>query len=352
LPLRQPTMRDVAQLAGVSPATVSRVVNNERYIRAETRASVERAISELGFHRNEIARTLRPGQTAETIALVIEDPANPFWSAITRGAVETARLHQHMLVVGSTGQSFDQERELLRDLVRRRVDGLLVVPTAHDHSDLQAELARWAPMVFIDRVPPGVSADSVVLDNVGGARRAVEYLIAEGHTRIAYIGGDPAVGTGATRRAGYRRALRSAGLRYDPRLVSLGNHTVEDAWAAADELINGPAAVSAIFADNNRICVGVLHAVDRHGGDIGVAGFDDVELADLIGSSVALVTYDAVQVGRQAAEMLFARIGGSTQPYKQIVLPTTLVLRGQASGLKNRAAPTPQSGGPRSAKVE
>src|SRR4051812_46594057 len=98
-------MRDVARLAGVSPATVSRVVNNERYIRPETRSSVERAIAELGFHRNEIARTLRPGQTTETLALVIEDPANPFWSSITRGAEEAAWQHQHMLVVGSTGHS-------------------------------------------------------------------------------------------------------------------------------------------------------------------------------------------------------------------------------------------------------
>src|SRR3978361_876816 len=104
-------MRDVARLAGVSPATVSRGVNNERYIRAETRESVERAIAELGFHRNEIARMLRPGQAANTIALVIEDPANPFWPAIPRGAEETARRYRHMLVVGSPGQSFDQERD-------------------------------------------------------------------------------------------------------------------------------------------------------------------------------------------------------------------------------------------------
>jgi len=328
VPAEQPTMRDVARLAGVSPATVSRVVNNERYIRAETRASVERAIAELGFHRNEIARTLRPGQTAETVALVIEDPANPFWSAITRGVEETARRHQHMLVVGSTGLSFEQERDLLRDLVRRRVDGLLVVPTAHGHRELHAELARWVPMVFIDRVPKGVPADSVVLDNRGGAREAVEYLLARGHRRIAYVGGDPAVGTGANRLAGYRQALRQAGLPYDAALVSLGNHTVEAAWTSASELLSGPAAADALFADNNRMCVGVLHAVDRHGGEIAVAGFDDVELADLLPVPVALVTYDAVELGRHAAELLFERIGGGSGPFKRAVHPTSMVLRG------------------------
>ncbi|MET8151997.1 LacI family DNA-binding transcriptional regulator [Actinoplanes sp. NPDC049668] len=329
MPPRQPTMHDVAKAAGVSTSTVSRVINNGRYIRPETRLVVERAIAELGFHRNEVARMLRPGQTANTIALVIEDPGNPFWSAITRGAEETAWRNQHMLVVGSTGQDFHRERDLLRDLVSRRVDGLLVVPTAHDHRDLHTELSRRAPMVFIDRVPDGVPADSVVLDNVGGARRAIEYLLTTGHRRIGYIGGDPAVSTGAARLAGYRSALADAGLSYDPGLVSLGNHTVEAATTAAMSLLNRADPPDAIFADNNRICVGVLHGTDRHDRDIAVAGFDDVELVDLLPRSVALITYDAVEIGRRAAELLFGRIDGGTGEYRQLVMPTELVLRGR-----------------------
>ncbi|GAA2349002.1 LacI family DNA-binding transcriptional regulator [Dactylosporangium salmoneum] len=324
----RPTMRDVARLAGVSPATVSRVVNDEPYIRPETRRAVERAIDELGFHRNDIARTLRPGQTAETIALVIEDPANPFWSRVTRGAEETARRHQHMMVVGSTGQSFERERDLLRDLVRRRVDGLLVTPTAHDHVALHAELARWAPVVFIDRLPGGVPADSVVLDNFGGARQAVGHLLDRGHRRIAYIGGDPAVGTGAERLAGYRRALGDAGVAFEPGLVHLERHTVEAARETAVAALAGPGAATAIFADNNRICVGVLHAVHGRAG-VDVAGFDDVELADLLPQPVALVTYDAVEMGRRAARLLFERIGGGTGPLTRVLLPTTLVVRGR-----------------------
>ena len=331
MPPQQPTMRDVARLAGVSAATVSRVVNNERYIRPETRASVQRAIAELGFQRNEIARTLRPGQTAETIGLVIEDPANPFWSAITCGAEETARRYQHMLVVGSTGLSFDRERDLLRDLVRRRVDGLLVVPTPHAHHELHAELARWVPMVFIDRAPRGVPADSVVLDNRGGARDAVAYLLSRGYQRIAYVGGDPAVRTGASRLAGYKLALKSAGLTYDRKLVRLGNYTVEAARAATTELVSGPAGADAVFADNNRMCLGVLHALDRHSPGIGVAGFDDVELADLLPRPIALVTYDAVEMGRHAAELLFGRIGGGSGPFRRAIHPTRIVLRGRMS---------------------
>ncbi|MBL7257811.1 LacI family DNA-binding transcriptional regulator [Paractinoplanes lichenicola] len=321
---RRPTMHDVARAAGVSPATVSRVVNNERYIRKETRAAVEQAIAELGFERNAAARSLRPGQTTNTVALVIEDAVNPFWSAVTDGAEEVARRHQHMLVVASTRQSYDRERDLLRDLVlRRRVDGVLVVPTAHPQRDLHAELNRWAPMVFLDRTPAGVPADAVVLDNQGGARRAVESLLAQGHRRVAYVGGDPSVGTGKSRLAGYKQALKRAGLPYDPALVRLNAHTVDDARAAATGLLGD---ADAFFADNNRMCVGVLHAV--RGVRVGVAAFDDIEFADLLPHPITLVTYDAGAFGAHAAELLFARMTGADTPPKRSVYHTTLVTRG------------------------
>jgi len=324
---RRPTMHDVARVAGVSPATVSRVVNKERYIRAETRDAVERAIAELGFQRNEAARALRPGQTTDTIALVIEDVANPFWSAITDGAEQVARRHQHMLVVGSTRHSYDRERELLRDLVlRRRVDGVLVVPTAQPQHELHAELSRWAPIVFIDRKPVGVAADAVLLDNRGGARSAVEHLIGQGHRRIAYIGGDPTVTTGANRLAGYKQALKQAGLPVEPSLIKLDVHTVAEAHRTATSLTED--AVDGIFADNNRMAVGVLQALHEHGGRIGLAAFDDVELAALLARPVALVTYDATKLGAHAAELLFARINGAAGPPKRSVHRTTLVTRG------------------------
>jgi LacI family transcriptional regulator len=323
---RRPTMHDVAKAAGVSPATVSRVVNNERYIRDGTRAAVEHAIAELGFQRNEAARALRPGQTTDTIALIIEDVANPFWSAITDGAEQVARRHQHMLVVGSTRHSYDRERELLRDLVlRRRVDGVLVVPTAQPQHELHAELSRWAPIVFIDRRPIGVAADSVLLDNQGGARGAVEHLIGQGYRRIAYIGGDPTVTTGAKRLAGYKKALRLHGLPVDPALIRLNVHTVAEAQLVANQIL---VTADAVFADNNRMAVGVLHALHEHGGAIGLAAFDDVELAALLSRPVALVTYDATALGAHAAELLFARISGTAGPPKRSVHRTTLVTRG------------------------
>lgn len=333
--LSQPTMRDVAKAAGVSVATVSRVINNERYVRADTRERVGEAIAALGFQRNEIARTLRPGQTTETVALVIEDVSNPFYSGVTHGVEEVARQRQHMLVVGSTQLEFERERDLLHDLVRRRVDGLIVVPTPDDHAGLHERLSRWAPLVYLDRAPDGVAADSVVLDNRGGARRAVEELLGAGCRRIAYLGGDPHVSTGVDRLAGYREALDEAGVPADPALVSLGNHTIEAARDAATALLSGDRPADAVFADNNRMTVGALLAVHHHadtaGDTAGLAGFDDVELADLLPNRLLLVTYDTVEMGRRAAELLFARIDGDTAPPHHVLQPTHVTRRGLAA---------------------
>lgn len=329
MPLR-PTMHDVARLAGVSVTTVSRAVNNHSYVRTATRERVNAAIAELGFQRNEIARTLR-GSAAATVALVIEDVANPFYSGITRGVDEIAQERRHMLIVGNTKRSFEREAGLVSELVRRQVDGLIVVPTAHDHSALHAEMGRWVPMVFVDRVPAGVSADAVILDNRGGAGKAVDHLVAAGHERIAYIGGNPKVFTGINRLAGFRQALKRHGLRYDRDLVRLGQHTVEAAQATVTELLDRPDPPTAVFADNNRMTIGALQAVSACGSRIDVAGFDGLELADLLTTQVALVTYRPDELGRTAARLLFERIEGSTSPPRKVVLDTELVLRGGAS---------------------
>ncbi|GAA1711825.1 LacI family DNA-binding transcriptional regulator [Fodinicola feengrottensis] len=323
-----PTMHDVARVAGVSVSTVSRVVNNERYVHDETRAKVVDAIAQLGFQRNEAARALRPGQSSDTVGLVVADVANPFFSAIAQGAEEIVREHGHMLIVGNSGLDYQRERDLVQEMLRRRVDGLLVVPTAHDHAELHAELSRWAPIVYVDRAPRGVRADAVVLDNRAGAQRAVDYLIQAGHQRIGYIGGDPAVVTGHHRLAGYKQALRVAGLDFDQALVRFGNHTAEAAEETGVDLLTGPTQADAIFADNNRMTVGALHAIRRVDGGAGLAGFDDVELADLLPRPIALVTHDSIELGRRAARLLFDRIAGTTGPPRRVTHRTQMLIRG------------------------
>jgi LacI family transcriptional regulator len=320
-------MQDVAERAGVSASTVSRVVNDDRYVGKQTRVRVEAAIAELGFQPNRMAQRLRPGRPTDTIALLIEDVSNPFYSAIAQGVESVAQQQRHLLVLGTTRRDFDQERGVLEELLRRRVDGLLIVPSTLDKQPY-VDLSRWAPMVFIDRRPAGMKTDVVVLDNRTGAREVVARLVTAGHRRIGYVGGAASVGATEPRLTGYRTALERAGIAIEPALVHLNNHDTAAARAAGRAMFAAADPPTAVFADNNRMTVGVLEAIHERGSGAEVAGFDDVELADLLKVPVALVTYDAFAMGRRAAELLFERIAEPERAPRRVVIPTEVVPHG------------------------
>src|SRR5919112_5958264 len=178
-------MRDVAHTAGVSLKTVSRVINAETGVAPATAARVAAAIDTLGFERNDLARSLRQGGSSATLGLVIEDVANPFYANVAQAVEAAARDRGFLLITASAREDAERERELAAALLRRRVDALLIVPAGPDHRYLSTARA-----VFLDRPPEGIDADTVLLDNVGGARSAVEHLIAQGHTRIACVADD------------------------------------------------------------------------------------------------------------------------------------------------------------------
>jgi LacI family transcriptional regulator len=209
-------------------------------------------------------------------------------------------------------------------LLRRRVDALLVVPAGREHRWLQ-EAAAGTPVVFVDRPPQDIEADTVLLDDVGGARQAVEHLIAHGHRRIAYVSDAGALWTASERLAGYTQAHDAAGIPVDDALVRLGTHRADEAEAAVTELLNRPAdeRPTALFTANNRNTVGALRALSQTGGQTALDGFED---ADLLGASVVRFEYAAL--GRQAAALAFARLDGDDGPPQRIVVPTELVARG------------------------
>jgi LacI family transcriptional regulator len=324
-PLEQPTMRDVAARAGVSIKTVSRVVNNEPHIRVKTREKVDAAIRELGFRPNEIARSLHPGRSSSTIGLLIEDIANPFYSTIARGVEEVAHQHHYMVIIGSNEKNPQQEHELVGALLRRRVEGLLIVPASHDHSYLSTEVKRGIPVIFVDRPPEHLDSDVILLDNRGGTRKGIEYLLHIGHQRIGYIGGDLAVFTGTERLAGYREALAAWNVPLDEALIMSTRHDTSQAERAANELLALPDPPTAIFADNNRMSVGVLRALSARSTAITVMGFDDVELAEMLPFPISLITHDPLVMGRIAANLLFTRLAGDDRSAQRIIIPTKLI---------------------------
>ena len=321
-------MRDVAKVAAVSLKTVSRVVNDEGGVRPETAARVHEAIVTLGFRRNDMARVLRQGRSSGTLGLVIEDVANPFYSAITRAVEEVARSRGYLVIAGSSEEDPERERDLVRTLSERRVEGLLIAPAGDDHRFLLPDLYMGMAVVFMDRPPGRIQADTILIDNVDGARQATEHLLAHGHHRIGMVGDLPRIFTAVERHQGYAETMKAAGIGVDELLVKLGPHDVVAAETATRELLALPDPPTAIFAGNNRNTIGALRAIHASGRRTALVGFDDFELADMVATPVSVVTHSPTEMGRQAAELLCRRLAGDKAPPQRVRLPVGLVPRG------------------------
>ncbi|WP_436843310.1 LacI family DNA-binding transcriptional regulator [Streptomyces narbonensis] len=318
-------MKDVAARAGVGLKTVSRVVNGEPGVTPETERRVHEAIEALGFRRNDSARVLRKGRTA-TVGLVLEDLADPFYGPLSRAVEEVARAHGALLINGSSAEDPDREQELALALCARRVDGLIVIPAGDDHRYLEPEIRAGVATVFVDRPAGRIDADAVLSDSFGGAREGVSHLIAHGHRRIGFVGDRPRIHTGAERLRGYRAAMAEAGLPVREEWVSLGSTSPERVSAAVRELLTAPEPVTALFAGNNRVTVTAVRTLAAHPSPVALVGFDDIELADLLG--ITVVAQDAAALGRTAAERLFRRLDGAGGTPERLVLGTRLLARG------------------------
>src|SRR3954462_263457 len=217
---RRPTMLDVAALAGVGLKTVSRVVNGEPGVSPTLEARVRRAIEQLDYRRDANASMLRRlGGKTQTIGLVLEDVSNPFSSALHRAIEDSARTRHVLVFAGSCDEDSRRERELIGSFRDRRVDGIIVVPASRDHTYLYEERRAGTALVFVDRPPGHLDADTVVANNVGGSAEAVEHLLAHGHRRIACLGDLPSIPTAEERLRGYRQALDRARIHQDDALV-------------------------------------------------------------------------------------------------------------------------------------
>jgi len=322
-------MVDVARKAEVSIKTVSRVFNNEPGVTPRTADRVRHAIDLLDFRRNDMARGLRQRSTSRTLGLLIEDVANPFYSAITRAVEEVARGSGYLVITSSSDEDPVRERMLVGMLCERRVDGLILVPAGADHSYLVSEMQNGTPVVFLDRPPGNIDGDVVLIDNRGGAQTATEHLVAQGHRRVAMIGDDLNLFTAVERLAGYRAALHAHRIPFDDSLVVLGANDIASGERATRELLGRDDPATAIFCANNRITVGALRVLHRdRSRRVALVGFDDFELADILECPVTVVAYDPAELGRRAAELLCTRIDGDQRPPQRVVVPTHLVPRG------------------------
>lgn len=326
-------MRDVAALAGVSIKTVSRVVNDERGVSADLVARVDRAAGQLDFRPNLAASNLRrAGRRTETVGLMLEDVANPFSSAVQRAIGDAAIQRGIAVLATSLDEDPAREREVARAMIARRVDGLVIVPTGTDQSYLRREMQAGIAMVFVDRPPAFLDADTVLATNREGAHEAVAHLISGGHRRIAFLGDLRQIATARDRYRGYLDAIRAAGITLDERLVRTDLHSRDAADAATHELLELPPGVAptALFASQNLVTIDAVRALRKRDLQhrVALVGFDDVELADLLDPGISVIAQDPFRMGIEAAELLFARLDGYEGPSRQRLIATKLIVRG------------------------
>jgi LacI family transcriptional regulator len=311
--------------------TVSRTLAGGKNVRSDVQARVLDAARRLGYRRNETARSLRPGQLSGLVGVAITNIGNPYYGTFALGVEEVAAQHGRRIMLGNTGEDAGRERQLVADFVGRQVEGLIVVPTGDDGAHLRQEALSGVPLVLASRLVPGLEADSVLVDDVGGAFEGTRELLRAGHTRIAYLGNVASVFTGRRRFEGFLRALAEAGVTADPALVLREQQDAASAGAAMRHLLRLPAPPTAIFAANNRNTIGaltVLGAELREGRAVpelpSLASFDDFELAGLMPVPITVVRHDPRQLGREAARLLFERLERPDAPFSRLEMPTTV----------------------------
>lgn len=329
---RQPTIKQVAERAGVSPMTVSRTLAGGSSVRPEAQQRVLDAVRELGYHRNENARSLRPGHRSGLIGVAITNLANPYYGTFALGVEEVAAQYGRRIILGNTGENADRETQLVADFIGRQIEGLIIVPSASSADHLGPDRIGNLPVVLASRRVYGLELDTVVLDDVGGAYRGTKQLLDAGHQRIGYLGNVVSVFTGQRRFSGYERALAEHGIDLDPDLVQRGQQDVESAGAALARLLDLDDPPTAIFSANNRNTIGALSEIGRRlrSGDEpsrlpALVGFDDIELADLSPVPLALIAHDPRLLGAEAARLLFRRLESAEPvPARTIELPVSL----------------------------
>ncbi len=324
-------MRDVAALAGVSLKTVSRVINREPGVSQKLADRVMAAADQLDFRPNLTASSLRRSdRRTATVGLLVDDVANPFFSEIHRGVEDVARERGVAVMAASMDRRTGVEAEVVATFASRRVDGLILVPTAPDQAYLETELRSGWPVVCVDRIPKGASVDCVLADNRAAAANATRHLLEQGHRRIAFLGDAATLMTAQERLAGFREAMAGAGAQVDPRWIGLDVHSREHAEQITEEILAGPDRPTALFTAQNYVTMGACRALHRLGlqSVVALTGFDDFPMADVLEPGVTVVAQDARRMGREAAEVLFARMDGATGPVMTRTVPCTLIPRG------------------------
>ncbi len=332
------TMRQIAERAEVSIGTVSHVVNDTAKVREKLRQRVLDAIRSLGYQPSQLARGLRRNQT-NIVVMIIPDITNPFFPAVVRGVEDVAYKHSFRLVLCNTDNDPGKETYYLNELRSYRPAGWLVIPAADSEMTVQlrSAAASGTPVVCIDRQPPGWKGDVVLVANEAGAHCATQHLLRMGHRQLAVITGPLHLTNAVERLNGFKRALAEAKVQIEPEYIQEARFNRQSGYQAATRLLRMLPRPTAIFACNDLMAMGVLHAARELGlhcpEDISIVGFDDLDFAEFTAPALTSVHQPGYQLGTTAARLLVGRIDGSEEASQKIALPSELKIRQSVASL-------------------
>ncbi len=324
-------IRDVAKAAGVAPITVSRVINNSDNVNAVTRDRVQKAIEELHYVPNTLAKSLRSKQS-HTLALILSDITNPFWTTVARGVEDAAAERGFHTILCNTDEDPAKEATYLNLLLQRRVDGVIIAPTTNDKTRLASLAHQQVPCVLIDRRVVEFKADVVYGDSREGARLLVEHLLNLGHERIALINGPNSISSAEDREAGYRAALRQHRISVDETLILRGDFKQDSGCQLTRQIVHLSPRPTAVFAANNFMALGALQALRETGlripEDMALVCMDDIPHASAIDPFLTVAVQPAYEMGATAARLLIERLTAQRQlRSREVILPLTLIIR-------------------------
>jgi LacI family transcriptional regulator len=327
------TMKDVARRAGVSTATVSRVLTGAATVSEDVRQRVDQAMRDTGYRPNRVARGLRL-QASMVWGLLISDIQNPFFTGLVRAVEDVAHANGYSLVLCNSDEDVDKESHYLDVLVAEQVSGLIITPEDERVTSVKAALSAGIPVVAVDRRLASAAVDTVLVDNQRGARDAVEHLLGQGARRIAILLGDERVTPHRERFAGYRAGLQSQGLPVNEQLVlRAGPHSV-GAVESMRETFSAADRPDALFVSNNQLALRALQVLHdlrlNMPDDLLVVSFDDLPLAAVLRPGLTAVRQPTYDLGRRAAELLVDRLRDSTVVTREVLLAAQLIVRGSS----------------------
>ncbi|MBS3791664.1 LacI family DNA-binding transcriptional regulator [Candidatus Bipolaricaulota bacterium] len=308
------TIMDVAEAAGVSPSTVSRVINDSAPVSESTRSKVVKAVDDLGYRPNKFAHALRK-QTSEVFGVIVPDISNPFFSTLIRGAEDRFHENDLSLIICDTKGELDKEQRNVEMLIKERVDGAIVTSAEGEVDGIYRLFEEGIPVIAVDREPTSREITAVLTDDEGSGVQATQHLMEKGCRRIGFIRGPSGISTAEKRFAGYRKSLEESGKTFKPELVAQGDFTFEGGKRAFEELVrlNGREELpDGIVVANDMMAVGVIRKAEELGievpEDLAIVGFDDILLSRLINPPLTTVSAPTYEMGQIAVDFLLEKV--------------------------------------------